>query len=251
MHAYVHAFTYILNDTKVAEARARHWATAGTVLIEGATVLNSGLANGAFDVAERPDNEPPIYRRADGRDWWLFVNKDDEWAVGDGKNKDARKTSSRCTAYSMEAADGRLPHEVGAAWNVYIGKELIEQQLKMLHGHEAQAAIAEVCVYVRTHECTQVHTNVHTCMRVHARTEARVCTHTRTHARTHMQSHITHAGEHAGMQYSADLIAHHPYTPPSYSPPSLGADQKVKRSNRPPILCPLVLKPAGPKVRRS
>ena len=50
------------------EARAQHWAMAGTVLIEGATGLNSGVVNGVFEVAERSDNEPPIYRRADGRD---------------------------------------------------------------------------------------------------------------------------------------------------------------------------------------
>ena len=49
----------------MAEARRQHWATAGTVLIEGATGSNSDIVNGAFEVAERPDNEPPIYRRAD------------------------------------------------------------------------------------------------------------------------------------------------------------------------------------------
>ena len=132
------------------------------MLIEGATGPNLGGINGAFEVAERPDNEPPIYRRADGRDWWLFVNKDDKWEVGSKESKDARKTSSARTAHLMEAAQGRLPHEVGTLWKVWDDREMAEQQLRVLHGVEAEAVIAEVCVYAHMHApCARAST--HTC----------------------------------------------------------------------------------------
>ena len=65
----------------MAEARRQHWATAGPVLIEGATGQNAGIVNGAFEVVERPENEPPVYRRADGWDVWLSVNNGGQWAV--------------------------------------------------------------------------------------------------------------------------------------------------------------------------
>ena len=149
---------------QVAEARRWHWATAGPVLIEGASGLNSGFVNGAFEVVERPHNEPPIYRRADGRDWWLYVSSTGMWAVGDEEDKDAleedkveRKTSSACWAHSVEAAEGRLPHEVGAAWKVKDRFwKLTEQQLRVLHGEEAEVAIAEVWVYAYPPACTHM-----------------------------------------------------------------------------------------------
>ena len=203
----------------------RHWATAGTVLIEGATGPNSQLVNGDFEVAERPDNEPPIYRRVDGRDWWLFVNKDDNWAVSHKEDKDARKTSSTCTAYSVEAADGRLPHEVGAAWKVYTGTELVRQQLRVLHGHEAEVAIAEVCVCVKTHECTQAHTNMHACTHAHMRarphtlTHLHTCTHAHMHTCTRTHSHaVTH---HACRQACTHAILCLPHSPPAHQPAKL------------------------------
>ena len=122
-------------------------AKRAKVLIKGATGPNSGIINGAFEVAERPDNEPPIYRRVDGRDAWLYVDKDGEWAVGGKEDKDARKTSSNCWAHSVEAK-GRLPHELGAAWQVVVSGEWTEQQLRVMHRKEVEVAIAEVCVYV-------------------------------------------------------------------------------------------------------
>ena len=142
----------------MTEARRLHWATADTVLIEGATGLNSGIINGAFEVAERPDSEAPIYQRADGSDGWLYVNKDGRWTVGGKGHKGARKTRMSfdlCRAHSVEAADGRLPHEVGAAWQVDNSREFAEQQLRVLHGEAAEVAIAKVCVYARLHTCTQ------------------------------------------------------------------------------------------------
>ena len=98
-----------------------------------------------FEVAERPNNEPPIYRRADGSNGWLYANKNGKWAVGDKEDKDSRRTSLICFACSVEAAEGRLPHEVGAAWQVLDGGEWAEQQLRVLHGEEAEVGIAEVC----------------------------------------------------------------------------------------------------------
>ena len=115
------------------QARVQHWAMAGLVLIEGATGSNSGIINGSFEVAERPDNEPPIYRRADGRDGWLFVGSDGKWEVGPMKDKDARKTWSTCCAHSVEQAQERLPNEVGAGWKVYDNGKWTEQQLRVLH----------------------------------------------------------------------------------------------------------------------
>ena len=132
----------------MAEARRRHWATAGTVLIEGSIGPNSYFVNGTFEVAERPENEPPIYRRADGSDCWLYISKGGQWSLSGKENKDARKTSSMCWAHSVEVAEGRLPHELGAAWKVLDSREWTEQQLRVVHGEEAEAATAEVCVYV-------------------------------------------------------------------------------------------------------
>jgi hypothetical protein len=157
-----------MQAAKVAEARRRHWATAGPVLIEpdvqfwsitqNSVGSNSDIVNGAFEVAERPDNEPPIYRRADGSDGWLYVNKDGDWMMSDKEDKDAHKTSLEGTAHSVEAAEGRLPHEVGAAWKALDSGEWTEQQLRVLHGEEAEAAIAEVCVYAWPHACMHAHT---------------------------------------------------------------------------------------------
>ena len=62
-------------------------------MIEGATGPISGMVNGSFEVAERPDNEPPIYWQADGWDGWLYVSSTGRWAVGSKKNKDRRKTT--------------------------------------------------------------------------------------------------------------------------------------------------------------
>ena len=123
------------------------------MLIDGATGSYSDIVNGAYKVAERPHNEPPIYSRADDEDSWLFVDKDGQWAVGDTSGKDTRKTSARCTAHSVEAAEGRLPEEVAAAWQVWNSREFTEQLLRVLHGEEAEAAIAEVCVYAPLMHC--------------------------------------------------------------------------------------------------
>ena len=43
-------------------ARSRLWEAAGTVTIDGATGPKAYLVNGVFEVAERPEGEPPIYR---------------------------------------------------------------------------------------------------------------------------------------------------------------------------------------------
>ena len=145
---------------------------SSTVLIEGATGLNSSTVNGTFEVAERPDKEPPIYRRAGGIDAWLYVNHTGKWAVGDNWDKDVRKTSSMCWARSVEEAQGRLPHEVGSAWDVVDGVEsrrgeyhsvgYTEQQLRVLHGEDTAAAIAKVCVYARRYAGAQVRTRTRT-----------------------------------------------------------------------------------------
>ena len=67
--------------------------------------------------------------------------------VGDKKHKAECKTGTltggSCWAYSVNAAQGRLPEEVGTAWWVlHIGK----QQLRVLPGEEAEVVIAEVYV---------------------------------------------------------------------------------------------------------
>ena len=152
----------------MADARARHWATAGTVLIQGAAGPHSGIVNGAFEVARRPDNQPPLYQRADGRDGWLFVNSRGNWAVGNKTNKDRRKISPGGCAFAVEEAEGRLPHEVGAAWRVRVNGELTgaadnegqlsECQLQVLHGAEAEASIARVWMIARTHKFTHTST---------------------------------------------------------------------------------------------
>ena len=161
--------------------RARHWATASTLLIDGATGEHAGIVNGGWEVAERPEGEPPIYRRADGSDLWLFVACDGTWSVGDKEDKDERKTLETQTwgwAYSV-AAEGRLPHEVGTAWKVLDGEEWTEQTVRVLHGEEAEAAIAEVmhacmCAHIcvcacmcvcLTHACTYI---LSICVRMHA-----------------------------------------------------------------------------------
>ena len=138
----------------MAEARRLHWATADTVLIEGATGSTSGIINGAFEVAERPDNGAPIYQRADGSDGWLYVSSFGWWVVGDEQAKNTRETSARCSAHSVEMAEGRLPEEVGAAWQVDDGQEFTEQRLRVLHGEAAKVAIAEVCVFAGLHAYT-------------------------------------------------------------------------------------------------
>ena len=102
------------------------------------------IVNGAFKVAERPDSGPPIYRRADGRDGWLYVCNSGNWTVGPKEDVDARETSWRCCAYSSEKAQGRLPHEVGAAWKVRNGGGWIEQQLQVLHGEGIDWSVTEV-----------------------------------------------------------------------------------------------------------
>ena len=150
----------------MTEARRQHWATAGPVLIEGATGSKSAIVNGGFEVAERPDNEPPIYRRADGSDGWLYVSNAGKWTVGDEEDKDTRETSLGW-AHSVEAAEGRLPHEVGAAWKVHHNDSMkvsgnpTEQQLRVLHGEEAEVAIAEVCVYAHAPAGTHTNTSWH------------------------------------------------------------------------------------------
>ena len=174
----------------LAEARVQHCAMAGTVLIEGATGPKLAIINGVFEVAERPDHEPPIYRRADDRDGWLFVNSVGGWVVSNKEDKDERKTSSTGWAFSVEAAQGRLPHEVGARWMVSVSGELTEHRLRVLHGKEADAAIANVCAYACTHAST--HTSMHT------RTYAPKDAHTHTRARRHVRMHAcTHARTHA------------------------------------------------------
>ena len=133
-----------------AEARALHWATASTVFIIGATPDSisgdsiSGIINGAFEVAEWPDNEPPIYRRADGRDGWLYVDSEGKWAIGSEKDKDALGLWSWAYAYSVEEAQGRLPHEVGLTRTVYDenARGWFEQPLRVLHG---EAEVLVVC----------------------------------------------------------------------------------------------------------
>ena len=140
-------FADILQAAGVAEEIRRHWAAAGLVLIEGATGPNSDFVNGRFEVAERPNKEPPIYSRADGKDGWLYVDKNGRWAVGDKKHKAECKTGTltggSCWAYSLKAAQGRLPEVVGTAWWVlHIGK----QQLRVLPGEEAEVVVAEVYV---------------------------------------------------------------------------------------------------------
>ena len=148
-------------------ARVRHWATAGTVLIEGATGSSAGVVNGRFKVAERPDNEPPIYRKADGSDWWLYVSRRGTWVVGDTRNKDERR-SLMSAAFSSEAADGRLPHEVGRVWKVCDGGKwnqtpppYTDQQLRV---HDEVCACMRAC----THACTCPHSHAHTHTRTHA-----------------------------------------------------------------------------------
>ena len=119
------------------------------MLIKGATGQNSDI-NGIFKVVEWPDNEPPIYCRADGSDCWLFVNHGGEWAVGNKKDMDTRKIGlSACLAYSVEQAQGRLPYEVGTAW--IVSPRLDQQQLQVLHCKDPEAAIAEVHVHVCMH----------------------------------------------------------------------------------------------------
>ena len=100
---------------KVAAARARHWATACMLLIDGATGKNAGLVNGGWEVVERLEGEPPIYRRVGSRDWWLFVASDGTWWVGDNQSKEKRTIQSSGWAHSVAAAKGQLPHEVGTA----------------------------------------------------------------------------------------------------------------------------------------
>ena len=144
---------------KVAAARARHWATACTLLIDGATGEIADTVNGGWEVVERPEGEPPIYRRADGSDWWLFVACDGTWMVSSKDAKDNRKTHSRGWAHSVAAAEGRLPHEIGTAWKVWNGREWTEQTVRVVHGEEAEAAITEV-----VHACMCAHVCVCACM---------------------------------------------------------------------------------------
>ena len=144
-------------------------------MIEGATGPNSAIINSAFEVAEWPDNAPPIYRRADrwhGLNRWLFVNSEDNWVVSDRETKNnwagerEFKNGPRGVAFSEEAAQGRLPHEMGT-WKVFDGRKLNKQQLRVLHGKEAEVAIAMVCGYMHTLAHAQMHTGKHT--RAHMR----------------------------------------------------------------------------------
>ena len=122
-----------------AQARARSWATEGSLQIKDATGSCSDIINGRFVVAERPNNKPPIYRRADGSDCWLYVDEDGMWGIGSTEHKLFRKTSP--WAFSIKVAEGKLPHEVGTAWKVsnteHGSSVWTEQQLKV---------ISEVCV---------------------------------------------------------------------------------------------------------
>ena len=147
------------------------------MLIEGAIGARSGIVNGGFDVAEWPDNEPPIYRRFDGSDGWLFVNVVDKWTVGDQQDKDARKTLRGRylrgrRAQSVEEAAGRLPHEVGTEWQVFNGNRKTLQQLRLLHGEEAEVVIAQVSVYEHTIQPStqaRAHASAHTHAQGHIR----------------------------------------------------------------------------------
>ena len=69
---------------------------AGPVLVQGATGPNSAIINGAFDVAERPENEPPVYRRADGSDCWLYIDIGSTGKVGGGATRTLTTSPGVC-----------------------------------------------------------------------------------------------------------------------------------------------------------
>ena len=82
-------------------------------------------------MAEWPNCEPPIYRRADGKRRWLFVNYTDKWVVGSKMFKDMSSKSEACLSVS---AKGRLPHEMGEKWEV----QGSDQRLQVLVGKKAE-----------------------------------------------------------------------------------------------------------------
>ena len=97
--------------------------------------------------------------------------------VGDNESKDERGSMflarryppTRTWAHSAKKAQGRLPHEVGAAWSVRSGawqEELVaslsEQQLHVVCGKEAELAIADVSVFARMDTRVHALSNTHT-----------------------------------------------------------------------------------------
>ena len=135
------------------------------MLIKGATGSNAGIINGGFEVAERPDNEPPIYQRVDGSDGWLFVNpRVNRWTVGDQQDKDTRTTLSRGRAQSVAEAVGRLPHEVGSAWQV------LDREINKWAVQQLRVVDVEVSVYACTHARTHTHTHSQKHKETHAHT---------------------------------------------------------------------------------
>ena len=123
-----------------AERRC-HWATADTLLIKGAFGDYGDIINGSLEVAERPECKAPIYNRGD-TDFQPYVSSDDRWTIGHKQEKHKRKLKS--IAYSNEVENGRSPHEVGTAWMEIVHEQWTEQRVRVLHGEEAEAAIAEL-----------------------------------------------------------------------------------------------------------
>jgi hypothetical protein len=99
------------------------WAAARLVMVRGVTGDNANFVNGLFELVEAE-----VYRKVGAADHWLFLDKNDHWAVGGTTQKDTRQTQASSQAYMVDVAGG-LPPSNGTTqgWKVAENDTWIEQ----------------------------------------------------------------------------------------------------------------------------
>ena len=96
-----------------------------TRVIMGARGPKAGAVNGTYLLTEQVQNGRPVFRKADGSDYWLwYQSSEKEWWVSDTEEpKDGDKTSG--VAYSVET--NLADPSQGTRWMVTDGSKFEEQ----------------------------------------------------------------------------------------------------------------------------
>ena len=88
-------------------------------MISGATGPNAVHVNGVFELMVEEASGAPVWRRADGAAYYLFLaTESQKWTVGSAKSMTARKAAG--VACSEKVGAGVLPMEA-REWSVFMG----------------------------------------------------------------------------------------------------------------------------------
>ena len=101
------------------EAAAEQAKQVPAIVISGATGPNAVHVNGVFELMVEEASGAPVWRRADGAAYYLFLaTESQKWTVGGAKSMTARKAVG--VACSKKVGAGVLPMEA-REWSVFMG----------------------------------------------------------------------------------------------------------------------------------